>query len=139
MAAVDRKHGKKGQILMDPTGGAAPVALVSLDKWDLDMATDTVAVTSFEDTNKTYVQGLPDLKGTFGGNYDSSPEGLVIFDIIAGDVAPLIRLLPDRTEATTKFEGHGFVSGKISVDANGKVAVSGGYVAADSWILPSAA
>lgn len=138
MAATDRKHGRFGQVLFDAAGGSAPVAMVSLDKWELDMAPDTVSVTSFEDTNKVYVQGLPDIKGTYGGNYDASPQGLALFDIIKGTIAPLIRLLPDRNQPTIKFEGHGWMSGKISVDGAGKVAVSGGFIAADSWILPGA-
>lgn len=136
MAATDRKHGKSGGVYFDASGGSAPVLMVSLDKWDLDMTPDTVPVTSFEDANKTYVQGLPDVKGTYGGNYDASLEGLALFTIIKGSIAPLIRLLPERTVPSIKFEGHGWLGGKISVDANGKIAVSGGFIASDSWILP---
>jgi hypothetical protein len=137
MAATDRHHGKTGQIKMDKTGGSTAVVIPSLDSWDLDLATDTVSVTSYEDTNKTYVMGLPDVKGTFAGNYDDSPEGLVIFDIFKGSIAPLIELIPDRTMTTPiSFNGHGYVSGKITVPAEGKIAVSGSFVAADSWTIP---
>src|SRR5262245_48551904 len=136
MAATDRHHGKSGQVKMDKTGGSAAVVIPSLDSWDLDMSTDTVSVTSYEDTNKTYVMGLPDLKGNFGGNYDDSPEGLVLFDIFKGSVAPLLELLPDRDNTAVLFSGHGYVSGKIAVPAEGKIAVTGSFVAADSWEIP---
>jgi hypothetical protein len=61
MAAIDRIHGKSGQIKMDPTGvgGATAVLVASLDKWDLDMAKATVDVTAFQDPNHVYVMGLP--------------------------------------------------------------------------------
>ena len=139
MAATDRKHGKYGSVKVDPAGGSSTVVLASLDKWDLDMSKDRQKVTSFEDSNQVYVEGLPDISGSFAGNYDSSPEGLVLFDIIAGSVAPTLELLPDRNEPTIKFTGRALVDGKISVDANGKVTVGGSFVAADSWTLPSAA
>ncbi len=137
MAATDRKHGKYGQIKADPAGGVATVVLASLDKWDLDLSKDRQKTTSFEDTNQTYVEGHPDIKGTFSGNYDSSAEGLVLFDIIGGSVAPFLELLPDRNEPTIKFSGHGLLDGKITVDANGKVSVGGSFVAADSWTIPN--
>jgi hypothetical protein len=139
MAAIDRHHGKSGQVKADATGGATAVVIPSLDSWDLDLATDTVSVTSYEDTNKTYVQGLPDIKGTFAGNYDDSPQGLVLFDMFTGTVAPFFELIPDRIgAATVKFSGHGWISGKITCPADGKIAVSGSFVAADSWTIPGA-
>jgi hypothetical protein len=137
MAAANRKHGKTGQIKIDPAGGASTVAVASLDAWDLDMSTDTVDVTSFEDTNKTYVQGLPDLKGTFTGNYDSV-DGLILFDIFSGGTPVTLDLIPDRNEATIKFTGLAYLNGRISVPANGKIAVSGSFVAAGPWTLPGA-
>lgn len=137
MAAIDRHHGKNGQVKMDKTGGATAVVIPSLDAWDLDMATDTVPTTSFADPNKTYVQGLPDLKGTFKGNFDDSSAGMILFDIFKSTTAPAIELYPDFVDAATiKFSGHGWVSGKITVPADGKVAVSGSFVAADGWTIP---
>lgn len=136
MAAVDRHHGKGGSIAIDPTGGATPVALVSLDNYDLDMATQKVKVTAFEDPNEVYVIGRPDVKGSYKGWYDNSATGLKIFDAMVSAVAPSIELLPVKTDTVNKFAGRGWIDGKISVDSNGAVAVSGTFVAAGPWTFP---
>jgi hypothetical protein len=135
MAAKDRHHGKGGQVLMDVTGGPTPVAVASLDYWDLDMARQKVKVTAFEDPNEVYVIGRPDLKGTYKGWYDSV-DGLVLFDAMQSAVAPSLKLLPDKATVTNAFAGPGWLDGKIAVDSNGGVAVSGSFVAAGPWTLP---
>jgi hypothetical protein len=135
MAAINRHHGKGGQVLMDVTGGATPVAVASLDYWDLDMTSQKVKVTAFEDPNEIYVIGRPDLKGTYKGWFDSV-DGLVIFDAIQSTVAPALKLLPDKTTVTNAFAGKGWLDGKITVDSNGGVAINGTFVAAGPWTLP---
>jgi hypothetical protein len=136
MAAIDRIHGKSGKIMMDPTGGVTTVLVASLDKWDLDMAKDQVKVTCFGDTNQVYVVGLPDLKGTFGGMYDPV-DGLVIFQVIFGTVAPTLELYPTSLGTTPpKFAGKGLLDGKISCPANGAVSISGAFVASGPWTHP---
>ncbi len=138
MAATDRIHGKNGLVKMDPTGvgGATAVAVASLNKWDLDMAKDHVKVTCFGDTNHVYVDGLPDLKGAYSGFYDPA-DGLVIFDVIFGDVKPYLELLPDAGDIAMAFSGKGLMDGKISVDSNGGVAISGSFVGAGPWAHPA--
>ena len=123
---------------MDPTGGTAVVQVASLNKWDLDISRDHAKVTCFEDTNQVYVDGKPDIKGSYGGFYDPA-DGLVIFDVITGTVKPYLKLLPYLPTPLVFFGGKGSVDGKISVDANGAVSISGSFVAAGAWTLPSAA
>jgi hypothetical protein len=139
MAAPDRLHGKNGAIKMDPTGVGGPTAVLvaSLNKWDLDMATDKVKVTCFQDTNQVYVAGLPDIKGTYAGCYDPA-DGLVIFDVISGNVAPWLEMIPDLSVPTLMFSGKGLMDGKISVDSNGAITIGGAFVANGPWTLPSA-
>jgi hypothetical protein len=139
MAAPDRLHGKNGAIKMDPTGVGGPTAVLvaSLNKWDLDMATDKVKVTCFQDTNQIYVAGLPDIKGTYAGMYDPA-DGLVIFDVISGNIAPWLEMIPDMTTPTVMFSGKGLIDGKISVDSNGAITIGGSFVANGPWVLPSA-
>ncbi len=59
-------------MLVDPTGGAAASLLTFLNKWTLNAVTDTVEVTTFDDTNKTYLAGFPDAQGTYAGFYDAA-------------------------------------------------------------------
>ena len=123
---------------MDPLGGSALVTVASLNAWDLDMAKDQAKVTCFRDTNQVYVEGLPDIKGSYKGVYDPA-DGLVIFDVIFGTVKPTLRLLPSYLTPLVGFGGKANISGKISVDANGAITIGGGITAAGPWTLPSAA
>lgn len=137
MAAEDRMHGSHGQVKMDPTGGATAVVVASLNKWELDMATDKVKVTAFGDPNQVYVQGLPDIKGTYAGFYDPV-DGLGIFAVVFGTDKPALELYPSD-QRTEKFAGRAIMDSKIVVDSNGAVTVSGAYVAAGPWTFPVAA
>jgi hypothetical protein len=136
MSATDRHHGKGGVVEMDVTGGATPIAVASLDYWDLDMTTQKVKVTAFEDPNEVYVIGRPDIKGSYKGWYDSV-DGMVLFAAIQSAVAPALKLLPVKTDTTKSFSGKGWMDGKITVDSNGGVAMNGTFVAAGPWTLPS--
>lgn len=138
MAAVDRLHGEHGLIKMDPAGGSSTVVVASMNKWDLDMSRDKVKVTAFEDTNQVYVQGKPDIKGTYGGWYDPE-DGLVIFDAVFGSAKPTLDLIPNAAAPTLKFSGPALLDSHISVDANGAISVNGAFVAAGNWTRPVAA
>jgi hypothetical protein len=136
MAAADRLHGARGEVKMDPAGGTSFVTVASLNKWDLDMSSDKVKVTCFKDTNQIYVQGLPDIKGSYGGFYDPV-DGLTIFDVITGTVAPTLQLFPSDLQPLLFFQGRAWMDGKISVDSNGAIGISGSFMAADAWTIPS--
>lgn len=138
MAAEDRMHGAHGQVKMDPTGGATAVVVASLNKWELDMKTDKVKVTAFGDPNQVYVQGLPDVSGTYGGWFDPV-DGLELFGVVFGTAKPYLELYPsdDVAMAAIKWAGKGLLDSKITVDANGGVAVSGAFVAAGPWTYPT--
>jgi hypothetical protein len=140
MAATDRLHGKSGAVKMDPTGVGGPTAVVvaSLNKWDLDLAKDHVKVTCFGDQNQVYVDGLPDIKGSYAGCYDPA-DGLVIFDVVGGSVAPYLEMIPDFSTPDVMFSGRGLMDGKISVDANGAITIGGTFVANGPWTMPTAA
>lgn len=136
MAAEDRNHGQYGQVHADPTGGTTAVQVVSLNKWDLDLSSDKPRVTAFEDPNHVYVRGKADIKGTFAGFYDASAEGLELFSMILGDVAPYLKLVPNRLSATQFFAGDAWLDGSISVDGDGAATTGGSFVAAGAWVTP---
>jgi len=119
--------------MMDPTGGSSAVVVANLNKWDLDLSTDTVDVTAFQDTNKVYVQGLPDIKGTLTGLWDSG--SLEVFNVSLGTVAAFLKLIPYSIDAATFFSGKAWLSSSISVDAKGAVTIGGKFVAAGAWTL----
>lgn len=133
--AFTPRHGKKGLVYISTTGGGA-VALIKLSSWSLDMATDKSEVTSFGDANKTYVQGLKDLKFSFSGFWDSQDDSL----FIAADSIDGVKVLlyPSATDAGKYWSGPAWLDASISVPVNGPVAVSGSGVANGSWTHPFA-
>lgn len=127
-----RYHGSKGQIKMDPAGGSTVAIVASLNAWTLDQARDKVDVTAFGDTNKQYVQGLPDVKGTLGGWFDESD--LNLFDVAAGDVAAFLHLIPSTLIPTYLWKGLAFLDASINVSATGAVSISSNFVGAGPWV-----
>lgn len=132
--AGGRIHGSKGQMLMDPTGGATAVAVADINSWTLNLARDTADVTAFQDTNKQYVTGLPDIKGTYGGWYNSVSYQ-VIFDAALGNIAVMLKLEPSSLDATNFFTGLAYIDAAINVPANGAVSISGNFVGAGPWTV----
>lgn len=130
-----RQHGSLGQVLVDPAGGTAYVAVASLNKWTLDMSRDRVDVTAFGDTNKQYVQGLADIKGTLGGLWDPATSPTEIFDVAMGSAAVGLKLVPSTLTASAFFSGLAFLDASIDVASDGAVSISGSYVAAGPWAL----
>jgi len=133
---MNRMYGSKGQIKMDPAppadpAPAVPVALASMNAWTLNMARNKADVTSFGDPNLVYVQGLPDIKGTLGGWYDS--DDLAIFDAALGDVAVALELIPSTLMPTFLWTGLAWLDASIDVKATGAISLSGNFVAAAGW------
>jgi hypothetical protein len=129
-----RKHGSKGQVKMDPTGGATAVTIADLNAWTLDQAREQADVTAFGDVNKQYVLGLPDVKGTWGGwwNSASSPQ---LFSVAKGTTAAMLNLVMSTDEPTFFFKGLAYLDASIDVSSDGGISTSGNFVAAGDWTL----
>jgi hypothetical protein len=128
-----RYHGKKGVIYMSTTGTGTAAAVVSQAKWTLDMSTDTTDVTAFGDTNKQYVQGLPDLKGTFGGFWDDSESKIMTGRSSADGVK--FYLYPSSDAPTKYAAGTAFISVSIDAGNDKGVTLEGNFVANSSWTI----
>jgi hypothetical protein len=93
-------HGKKGRVYMSTTGTGAAVSVANLTAWSIDQSTDTVETTSFGDTNKTYVQGLADVSGTFAGFFNDTDSTLFSGAASADGVRIYLYV---STDAATKY------------------------------------
>jgi len=133
-----RIHGKKGDILIDPTGGATPTSLASSDSWTLDMSKDRVDVTCFQDTNKRTVLGLPAYSGSLSGCWDSSTTPEQLFAVVFGDVPAMLSLVPDTNDPTFLFKGLANIDAALDVSAKGAVTWSSKFDAADNWVMEPA-
>src|SRR4030095_2602093 len=120
-----RYHGKKGSVKL---GGNV---VLSLNSWTYDAATDKADVTCFGYTNKQYVTGLPDVKGSLAGVFDDLEPDL--FAAAEGGVPVLLDLIPVSTVTGKHWSGQAYVDASIDCPANGPITVSCDWVAAGPW------
>lgn len=124
--------GRNGSIAYDPAG-AAPVALIALNQWKLDLKTGKIKVTCFGDTNEVYVPGMKDISGTVGGFWDS--DNVVLFEAADADTPGLLQLTPNTTEPTFLWSGLAYLDASIDVKVDGAPAVQGTFMAAGAWTM----
>lgn len=125
-----RYSGGKAVVEMG-VGGAAVAVVASLSQWSLNKATDKIDVTAFGDLNKVYVQGLPDIKGTLNGWFDSASD--VLFDAAENASPSSLYLYPSSLLSGQYHYGPAWIDASITVDAKGACAIAGSFVAAGSW------
>jgi hypothetical protein len=112
---------------------STPVTLVAvalITDWTLDMATDTVETTALGDPNKTYVQGLKDIKGTFTGQWDSTDDTL--FEAAESAVPIVIAIFPNKNNAAA-WQGPGYLNVSLKGGASAAVTIDGAFTAAGAW------
>lgn len=126
-----RYSGSKGRIYGSVVGTGTAVPFISLSKWSLDMATDKYENTSFGDANKTYVQGLRDIKGSISGFWDSADDSL--FDAAESADGMKMYLYPSTDAATVYFYGPAWLDASIDVPVSGNITISGNFVANGAW------
>jgi hypothetical protein len=126
-----RYHGKKGVIYISTSGSGAAVAAVALNSWSLNMPTDKVEVTAFGDSNKQYVQGLPDATGQLGGWWDDTSDAL--YDASRSADGVKLYLYPSSDAPTKYWYGPAWVDFSIDTGHDKGVAVSAAFVANGAW------
>jgi hypothetical protein len=132
-----RRHGSKGSVEMDPTGGSTAVPVASLRSWSLDLGRDREDATCFGDPNKVYVQGLANIEGELGGIWDEAASQ-VLFEVALGDTAAFLKLIPSTLAPTYLFSGLAFIDAGIDVDVDGVITVDGSFAAAGAWAMEPA-
>jgi hypothetical protein len=130
--ALARIHGRRGQLyvgLANDTASAEAVA--NLNSWSINFESDKIDVTSFGDTTKTYVAGLPDAAGSFGGYFDSTTAQL--YTAASDGLARRFYLYP-TTPATAGpyWFGTAFFDFSIEGGVADAVTISGNWAAATS-------
>lgn len=111
------------------TGNAVPVA--GLTGWTLNMPTDRVDVTAQGDTNKQWLQGLPDKSGDFAGWWENDQD--ILF--AANDSADGVKmyLYPNTAVLGKYFYGPAWVDASLNSPVGGAVGVSGTFAANGPW------
>jgi hypothetical protein len=129
-----RRHGRNGRLYLGiATSAASPSAVAFLKQWSADFATDKGDVTAFGDVNKTYLAGLPDIKGSFNGFFDDA-TAQAYTAAIDGD-SRRFYLYPDIVNAPSVYwYGTGFFDFSVDVPVDGVTTVSGSWVAAGAVV-----
>jgi hypothetical protein len=124
-------HGRKGRLYMgvaSDTATAEPIA--NLKMWGISFKTDRVDVTSFGDTNKVKVAGLPDASGTFSGFYDTASAQMYTASV--DGLARKFYLYPTNATTTTYWFGTAFFDFDAEGAVDGAVGISGSFDAAST-------
>jgi hypothetical protein len=127
-----RHPGRYGRVLMSTSAAGVASVVVSLNSWNIDRSTDTTETTSFGDPNKTYVQGLPDLSGSFGGFWDDTSS--LIFGAAKSSDGVKLYLYPDFVNNPDKyFYGPAWVDASINVGVGDAVGITANFRANGAW------
>jgi hypothetical protein len=125
-------HGRRGSILISTTAAGAASALLSQTEWSLDMPTDRVETTAFGDSNKTYVQGLRDISGSFSGFWNDAESKL--FTAAQSSDGIRMYLYPDLTNAPSKYAyGPAWLDASVTTGVAAAAATSGTFAANGAW------
>lgn len=130
-------HGKGGAIYIGGAKGAGGIRVAAKSEWVLNRSRDYVEATSFGDSNKTYLAGLPDVSGSFRGFLDTSGDFLL--DAATSDAQDLYLYASDGTLAgTTEIlvaHGPALIDASVTVSNTDAARISGQFRASDSWTI----
>ena len=118
--------GRKGRFMADisSTANGSAVAIANLNTWSISQATDRTEVTSFQDTTKTYVSGLRDASGDFGGFWDTDGG---LYNMTDG--TPRKFYLYETTDLASYWFGTATFDITTNATVGGAIEVSGSWAA----------
>ena len=128
-----RYHGKSGVVYVSTTGTGTATNVASLSAWTLDLDTDLVETTSFQDSNKTYVQGLRNVQGTLSGFWDDTETKLFTASTSADGCK--LYLYPSSNAAGKYAYGPAWLSVSLDTGVGDAVTVSANFSANGSWYV----
>src|SRR5678809_371673 len=108
--------GRNGVVYISTSASGTATNVIKLNKWSLNRQTDKIEITSFSDANKTYVQGLADLQGSFSGFWDDTETKP--FTASASSDGCKIYLYPSANAPSKFASGTAWLDCSIDVDVN---------------------
>jgi len=124
-------HGKNGVVYMAARGTAPSPVLYQTD-FTINTAADTDEVTHFQNINKRYVQGIPDMVVSLSGVWDDTDNTLFTLALAVGGVSAY--LYPTALNATKYWYGPAWLSvNSVTVGVGGAVKMDGTLSALGDW------
>ena len=125
MAAVP---GRLGMLYANMTSSGAAVPIAFINSWDANFATDKYPITSFGDTNKKYMAGLPDASGNFAGFYDAATPQM--YTAAVDGVARNMYFYPSTLATGQYWFGTVLFDFNVSFPMDGPATITGTWSAA---------
>lgn len=122
---------RKGVIYISTSGAGVATNVIHISNWTINRTTDKIEVTSFGDLNKTYVQGLPDVKGTFKGFWDDTESKP--FTGAASTTGVNMYLYPSADAPSKFWSGPAWMDLSMDTTVSGAVTINGSFAANGSW------
>lgn len=123
-----RIAGRNAKLYIGIASGAEASPVPFISNFEVNRTTDRYDVTSFDDTGKAYVAGLPDASGSFSGFFDDSTNQL--YTAGSDGVARKMYFYPNNTDTAKYFFGTAFFDQTATFPVDGAVAISGSWSAA---------
>jgi hypothetical protein len=132
------RTGRYGSVKWNAAGVVSPPALAtiaSLNGWKLSLKTAKEDVTCFQDPNKVYVPGIPDISGSLQGFFNASELALVH---AANASTPGFLQLGNNSsgDPTVLFSGLAYIDADIDCSLAAPK-ISGSFMAGGPWTLPT--
>ena len=125
-----RIAGRNGRLYASITSGGTAEPIAFLNNWSISFATDSIDVTSFGDTGKVYVSGLPDASGSYAGFFDTETEQF--YTAATDGVARKFYLYPTNTSTTKYWFGTALFDFNVDGSVEGAVTITGDWSAAST-------
>lgn len=128
---MSRIAGRNGRLYAGLIGSTAVAESIAfLNTFTLEFTTDDIEVTAFGDTNKTYVAGLPDVKGSYAGFFDDATAQL--YTAALDGVARRFYLYPNNTNVGQYWFGTATFDFSVDGSVSDAVKISGNFTAAST-------
>lgn len=128
-----KRHGKNGAIYLGGAKDAGGIKVASKTDWTLQRNRDYVDATTFGDTNKTYLAGLPNVQGTFAGMLDLS--GDLLLNAATSDATQIYLYADDSASSVLVANGPGFIDGNVNASVNDAIRYTGEFRASGNWTI----
>ena len=125
-----RLHGRNGLVYLSVHNGDAATLLAYLNSWTISFTHDLIETTTFADTQRVYVAGMPDSSGSFTGFMDDATSQTYL---AAVDGLPRSMFLyPDSQDMSRYFSGTVLPDLAVSAAVAGSAGITVNWVPAAS-------
>lgn len=129
----DKLHGKNGAIYLGAAKGSGGIKVATKTEWTLQRNRDYVDATTFGDTNRTYLAGLPNVQGTFAGLLDVS--GDLLLNAATSDATQIYLYADDTGPDILIANGPGFIDGSVTASVTDAMRYTGEFRAQGAWTI----